>query len=118
MVDRSEKRIVVCGGGLAGLTAAITALDSGVPVTLFEKAPELGGNAAISGGVIWSFTEFDRIRAENPDGDAALQWLVYDNIDAARTWSNVRTCDYGTEQSIHSRRRRIHRQHAGALHDE
>ena len=43
-------------------------------------------SAAISGGVIWSFLDYDKIRADVPDGDAVLQWLVYDNIDSALTW--------------------------------
>lgn len=71
---------------MAGLCAALAALEGGVPVSLIEKAPELGGNAAISGGVIWSFSDYDRIRTDIPDGDAMLQWLVYDNVAAALTW--------------------------------
>ncbi|MCC7081066.1 MAG: FAD-dependent oxidoreductase [Burkholderiales bacterium] len=82
----SENRVVVCGGGMAGLSAAITALEQGVAVTLCEKAPQTGGSAAISGGVIWGFSDFERMQAEAPHADAALQWLVYDELDAARTW--------------------------------
>jgi hydroxysqualene dehydroxylase len=37
------KRLVVIGGGLAGLSAAITAADSGWQVTLCESRPRLGG---------------------------------------------------------------------------
>ena len=101
MVDRTEKRVVVCGGGLAGLTAAVTALESGVAVTLLEKAPELGGNSALSGGMIWTYAEYDRIRAEIPNGDAVLQWLVYDNIDAARNWLASQGATLGPDQRCH-----------------
>ena len=42
--------VVVIGGGIAGLSAALSALDSGADVILLEKAPKLqrGGNTAIA----------------------------------------------------------------------
>jgi squalene-associated FAD-dependent desaturase len=40
--------VIVVGGGLAGLSAAITCADEGVKVTLFEARPRLGG-------ATWSF---------------------------------------------------------------
>ena len=42
----SQADIVVIGGGMAGLTAACYLARAGVSVTLFEKAPYLGGRAA------------------------------------------------------------------------
>jgi phytoene dehydrogenase-like protein len=44
---------VVIGGGMAGLTAACYLARAGVGVTLFEKAPYLGGRAAT-----WEFDGF------------------------------------------------------------
>ena len=41
-------QIAVVGGGLAGLAAAIAAADGGAQVTLYERAPRLGG-------ATWSF---------------------------------------------------------------
>jgi phytoene dehydrogenase-like protein len=38
--------VVVVGGGMAGLTAASYLARAGAEVTLFEKAPDLGGRAA------------------------------------------------------------------------
>ena len=38
-----QKRVAVIGGGPAGMKAAITAVDRGHQVTLFEKADHLGG---------------------------------------------------------------------------
>lgn len=39
-------RVVVVGGGLAGLAASLAALDLGLDVTLFEGRPRLGGRAS------------------------------------------------------------------------
>lgn len=39
-----EKRALVVGGGLAGMTCAITLVENGIPVDLIEQGKELGGN--------------------------------------------------------------------------
>lgn len=43
---RKRPTVVVLGGGIAGLSAALNLAQRGVPVTLIERAPELGGRAA------------------------------------------------------------------------
>jgi phytoene dehydrogenase-like protein len=63
-------QITVIGGGLAGLTAAITCAEAGADVTLFEAHQELGGrarstdgpykanlgpHAIYTGGVLWDW---------------------------------------------------------------
>lgn len=78
--------LLVCGGGLGGLSAAVTALEHGARVTLIEKAPELGGTTALSGGLLWTFADYEVARAKIPQGDAALQWLVFEDIGPARAW--------------------------------
>ena len=40
------KRVAVVGGGLAGLSAAVRLTAAGVPCTLFEKRPYLGGRVS------------------------------------------------------------------------
>ena len=40
-----DRRVVVVGGGLAGLTAACELADRGLPVVLVERRPFLGGRA-------------------------------------------------------------------------
>ena len=42
--------VVVAGSGIGGLTAARTAIDHGASVVVIEKASEIGGSAAVSGG--------------------------------------------------------------------
>lgn len=49
----SRPRIVVVGGGLAGLSAGLACADAGAAVTLLESRPRLGG-------ATWSFTRGGR----------------------------------------------------------
>ncbi len=46
-----EADVVVVGGGGAGLVAAITAANQGASVIVLEKAPFLGGNLLVFGGI-------------------------------------------------------------------
>ena len=45
----ARPRLIVVGGGLAGISAALACADAGADVTLFEKRSRLGG-------LTWSFT--------------------------------------------------------------
>jgi NADPH-dependent 2,4-dienoyl-CoA reductase/sulfur reductase-like enzyme len=48
LLSQPAKNIVIIGGGPAGMKAAITALERGHKVTLFEKTGELGGLINVS----------------------------------------------------------------------
>ncbi|MDB4872952.1 MAG: putative oxidoreductase [Gemmatimonadales bacterium] len=45
--------VVVIGSGAAGLSAALSARVHGAGVVLLEKAPTVGGTAALSAGAVW-----------------------------------------------------------------
>jgi 3-oxosteroid 1-dehydrogenase len=45
--------VVVGGSGAAGLTAALAAATEGADVLLVERAGQLGGISALSGGRVW-----------------------------------------------------------------
>lgn len=49
-LERDEFDLVVIGAGIAGLTAATTAAQSGLTVCLIEKQAAIGGSSAMSGG--------------------------------------------------------------------
>ncbi len=47
-----ETDLLVCGSGIAGMSAAITAMDRGAKVLVFEKSKHYGGCAIINGGIM------------------------------------------------------------------
>ena len=46
--------LIVLGAGAGGLTAAAVAATEGLEVLVLEKAAQVGGTTAISGGMIWA----------------------------------------------------------------
>ncbi|MEK9722640.1 MAG: FAD-dependent oxidoreductase, partial [Rhodospirillaceae bacterium] len=52
------RRVAVCGGGVAGMAAALTAAERGHAVTLFEAGPRLGGQFNLARNVPGKY-EFD-----------------------------------------------------------
>lgn len=61
--------VVVVGGGLAGLSAALTVLDRGGSVTVIEKEVVLGGNSA------WASSGINGVHAtKHTQGDSNKVW--------------------------------------------
>lgn len=79
-------RIVVAGGGLAGLTATLRAAELGARVTLLEKGDEPGGSFLLSSGYVWSYWDMPTYRKEAPGGDATLQELILDRLGSGVDW--------------------------------
>ncbi len=78
--------VIVAGGGLAGLVAALQALELGARVTLLEKGDKLGGSLLYSSGYIWSYKDLPTFRREAPGGDLVLQRLILENLEADLDW--------------------------------
>ena len=82
--------VAVIGGGYAGMAAAVTLADAGVPVTVYEAARELGGRArrvvvndvTLDNGLhilIGAYRETLRlVRAVHPEPSAALRRIPLD----------------------------------------
>jgi fumarate reductase flavoprotein subunit len=79
-------RIVVAGGGLAGLTAALRAAELGARVTLLEKGGRPGGSFLLSSGYVWSYGDMPTYHGEAPGGDATLQELILDRLGSGLEW--------------------------------
>lgn len=55
--------VVVIGGGIAGLSAALAAAENGAETVLLEKQPLLGGSTAMSGG-LFAFADTEEQHAQ------------------------------------------------------
>lgn len=89
MPDRAlgrAPRVLVAGGGLAGLAAACTALEHGADVTLVEAREQLGGATADSAGWIWRYVDRAVARAGAPMADPLTRDLVVDRLDDELDW--------------------------------
>ena len=79
-------RVVIAGGGPAGLTAALRATELGAQVTLLEKGERPGGSFVYSSGYIWSYADLPTYRREAPGGGAYLQRLILERLGSGLTW--------------------------------
>jgi len=87
MVERQDTvDVVIAGGGMAGLSAAIAAAESGVKVLVLEKAAGIGGNAALSAGMLLGTDDYEALRSYIPDGDPTLQRMLTSETYEAIEW--------------------------------
>ena len=82
----ADRGVLVAGGGLAGLVAAVRLLELGARVTLIEKGDSPGGSFLYSSGFVWSYRDLETYRREAPEGDAALQSLILEKLAAGLDW--------------------------------
>lgn len=99
----SERPVVVCGGGMAGLVAAVATVQAGSPVVLIEKAPYLGGSFRLSGGTIWAYADLDRLFREVPDGNPVLQELIHRRAPEDRAWLSTLGVKLSEELTVQGR---------------
>jgi fumarate reductase flavoprotein subunit len=79
-------RLVVAGGGLAGLTVALRAVELGARVTLLEKGDRPGGSFLLSSGYVWTYGDLPTYRSEAPGGDIVLQGRILERLDSCLDW--------------------------------
>src|ERR1700722_12795106 len=86
--------VVVIGSGAAGMTAAITAALSGRSVALVEKASQIGGTSAWSGGAAWLPCHHHMAKVglnDSPDrAETYIRNVVGDHFDAAKVSAFLR----------------------------
>jgi fumarate reductase flavoprotein subunit len=71
---------------MAGLVCAARARELGIAPTVLEKGTRPGGSMLLSSAVIWRHLEWRDFRADCPDGDEALQRLIWERLDDALAW--------------------------------
>ena len=89
MLDPTEQLrcdVVVAGSGIGGLTAARTAIEHGVSVVVIEKASEVGGSAAVSGGQAWTAANLDAWLSVQPGADRAMGHALITNYLEGVEW--------------------------------
>jgi succinate dehydrogenase/fumarate reductase flavoprotein subunit len=75
MPNSASYDLIVLGAGAAGMTSACVAAAEGLKVLLVEKAPQVGGTTAWSGGMVWAPANRQMARAGRTD-----------TLEAARTY--------------------------------
>src|SRR4051794_6678504 len=71
---------------MAGLVCAARLRELGHNVRVLEKGTRPGGSMLLSSCVVWRHLDWEDFRAECPDGDAALQRLIWERLDDALRW--------------------------------
>ena len=74
-MEQKTVDLLVIGGGAAGMTAALTGRMEGLDVLLCEKAKQVGGTTATSGGTTWV-----------PGTHLSVQAGVPDKVEDARSF--------------------------------
>jgi len=77
--------VLIVGGGLAGLCAAIEAARAGAEVMLLEKLTECGGSSVLSGGLL-AFAGTDMQKTAGIEDDDTR---LYDDLRRAGQYRNV-----------------------------
>ena len=78
--------MLIAGAGMAGLVCAARARELGLEPRVIEQGTRAGGSMLLSSCVVWRHLEWDDFRAECPDGEPALQRLVWERLDDALDW--------------------------------
>jgi len=81
-----EVDVVVVGGGMAGLTAALIAAEDGARTLCLERLSEPGGSLALSGGYLWTVNSVEEYRRLSPEGDGALARMIIDDFADGLEW--------------------------------
>lgn len=83
--DTLECDLLVLGSGMAGLSAAAFAAESGARVVVVEKAEGIGGSAILSGGFVWTVPSVEKL-AYVGNGRPDLGALLVDGYADAIAW--------------------------------
>ena len=75
--------VLVVGGGMAGMSAAMVAAEGGGRTLVIEKGSCPGGSAALSVGMFWAIPDFETLRQRVPLGDPELGSAVVEEYPVA-----------------------------------
>jgi succinate dehydrogenase/fumarate reductase flavoprotein subunit len=78
--------VLVCGGGMAGLCAAASAVEAGAHPLVIEKGANPGGSMLMSGGTIWTAPTMEIMEAWVPGGDRTRQRRLVEGLAPGLEW--------------------------------
>jgi succinate dehydrogenase/fumarate reductase flavoprotein subunit len=78
--------VIVAGAGMAGLCAALSALECGARTLVLEKASTPGGSMRMSGGTIWTATSMAVMERWVPGGSRTRQRQLVEGIGPGLDW--------------------------------
>lgn len=78
--------LLVVGCGMAGMTAAARAAESGACVLCVDRAPRIGGSALLSHSFVWTADTVEEFLAACPECDPALAATVVGTYPALMEW--------------------------------
>jgi succinate dehydrogenase/fumarate reductase flavoprotein subunit len=78
--------VIVCGAGMAGLCAAVSALEAGARTLVLDVAQAPGGSMRWSGGTIWTAPSMDVMERWVPGGSRVRQRQLVDGIAPGLAW--------------------------------
>lgn len=78
--------VLVCGGGMSGMSCAAFAAESGAKVLVVEKLSQVGGSSNYSAGMFWAPKDYSSLRSWVPDGDPELQLAFLNDYLPAVEW--------------------------------
>ena len=94
--------VLVCGGGMAGLCAAASAVEAGARPLVIEKGAEPGGSMLMSGGTIWTAPTMAVMETWVPGGDRTRQRRLVEGLAPGLEWLDslgvVRTSPISTDR--------------------
>lgn len=83
--ERLEFDLIVIGAGMAGLSAAARVAEAGLRVAVVEAADEVGGSAAMSGGILWTLESTAKMLYHG-GGDPAFGALIAEGYRDGIAW--------------------------------
>lgn len=87
--------LLVIGAGMGGMTGAAYASQLGMTAIVVEKAPEIGGSAALSEGYIWTGPSMSSLRSEDPGLDDELADAMLAGFQEALDWVRSLSVEVG-----------------------
>lgn len=78
--------VLVVGGGVAGLSAAVAAVEAGASVEVIEAGATFGGSALLSNGSLWTFGDVSTYLEHCPGADPRLAERTVTGLPVALGW--------------------------------